>query len=109
MAVIPIKCSLCDCSQVVKFGINRQKKQSYQCRNTQCAKNTSILNYSNKAYLPETVGRIIDMTLNGSSIRDIFPVCWGSASTPFRFIRVKKRAVASKHKPFITGVKGVHS
>jgi transposase-like protein len=62
MAAIPVKCSQCDSSQVVKFGINRQGKQRDQCRNTPCPKHIFILHYSHKAYWPETAGRIIDMS-----------------------------------------------
>jgi transposase-like protein len=106
MAVILVKCALCGSSQVVKFGVNCQEKQRYQCRNTQCTKNTFILNYKNKAYLPETAGRIIDMTLNGSGIRDISRVLGISVNTVLS--ELKKREITTKHKLFSTGVKGAH-
>ena len=39
--------------KVVKFGLNRQRKQRYQCKNETYSKNTFILSYVNKGYLPE--------------------------------------------------------
>src|SRR5260363_137335 len=71
MALTQVACPLCASQHVVRFGINRQKKQRYQYRNTECSKDPFILVYAHKGYLPETKRAIVELTLNGSGIRDI--------------------------------------
>lgn len=71
MALVEVVCPLCKEDRVVKFGLNSQGKQRYQCRSESCIRKTFILDYENKGYLPEIKKQIIEMTLNGSGIRDI--------------------------------------
>ena len=70
MALVEVVCPLCRTKKVVKFGLNRQGKQRYQCKNETCSKNTFILSYVNKGCLPEVKEKIVEMALNGSGIRD---------------------------------------
>ena len=70
MAVVAVICPLCRTETVVKFGLNRQGKQRYQCKNEACSKNTFILAYANKGWLAEVKEKIVEMALNGSGIRD---------------------------------------
>jgi len=70
MAVIEVTCPLCRTKDVVTFGLNRQGKQRYQCKNVTCSKNTFILAYENKGCIPEIKKQIIEMAINGSGIRD---------------------------------------
>ena len=90
MASIEVKCPTCESNQVVKFGLNRQGKQRYQCHNESCPRNTFILDYENKGYLPETKKQIIEMTLNGSGIRDISRVLGISMNTVMSELKKKK-------------------
>ncbi len=85
-----ILCLACKSNQVVKFGLNRQGKQRYQCQNERCAKDTFILEYENKGYLPEVKKQIIEMALNGSGIRDTSRVLNISMNTVLSELKKKK-------------------
>jgi insertion element IS1 protein InsB len=74
-------CPACKTDQVVKHGFSQGGKQRYQCKNSSCTKNTFLLKYSYAGYLPETKQAIIEMTLNGSGIRDISRVLGISVNT----------------------------
>jgi len=100
MASTQVTCPHCQSKQVVKFGLNRQKKQRYQCRNRECSKDTFLLNYTHKGYLSETKTQIIDMTLNGSGIQDISRVLGISVNTVLS--ELKKSARFEKHTSRIT-------
>lgn len=91
MALIEVICPTCKSSEVVKFGLNRQGKQRYQCRNKNCEKDTFILAYENKGYLPEIKKQIIEMTLNGSGIRDTSRVLGISMNTVLSELKKKKK------------------
>src|SRR5260364_8447 len=69
MALTQVACPLCASQHVVRFGINRQKKQRYQYRNTECSKDPFILVYAHKGYLPQTQRAIVELTLNGRYIQ----------------------------------------
>jgi transposase-like protein len=96
MAVVKTLCTECKSAKVVKFGKNRQGKQRYRCQTTGCERKTFILEYKNKGYLPEVKKQIIDMTVNGSGIRDIARVLKISINTILS--ELKKRAQNRKCK-----------
>lgn len=91
MATIKVKCPLCHALQVVKFGTSPEGKQRYQCRNSNCEKNTFLLEYTHKGYLPEIKQRIIEMALNGSGIRDTSRVLGIGQNTVISELKKKKR------------------
>ncbi|KTD10843.1 hypothetical protein Lgra_1809 [Legionella gratiana] len=72
MASVEVLCPLCMTKAVVKFGLNRQGKQRYECKNEACSKNTFILSYENKGCLRDVKEKIIEMALNGSGISETF-------------------------------------
>ena len=90
MATAGVNCPLCDSSKIVKLGLNNQQKQRYQCRNSDCPKNIFILDYQNKGCLPEIKQQIIDMTLNGSGIRDIARVLKISINTVLSTLKKRR-------------------
>lgn len=90
MALIEVVCPLCETKSVVKFGVNRQGKQRYQCKNEKCSKDTFILDYKNKGFLPEIKDQIIEMALNGSGIRDTSRVLNISINTVLSELKKKK-------------------
>src|SRR5260363_341549 len=106
MALTQVACPLCASQHVVRFGINRQKKQRYQYRNTGCSKDPFILVYAHKGYLPETKRAIVELTLNGSGIRDISRVLGISVNTVLS--ELKKEARLSKYKALILGIKSAY-
>ena len=105
MALVEVVCPLCKTKTVVKFGLNRQGKQRYQCKNKACSKNTFILTYENKGFLPEVKEKIIEMALNGSGIRDTSRVLDISITTVLS--ELKKRSLPSEHKSYLTKAIGL--
>jgi len=95
MAVIEVLCPFCKSNRVVKFGVNRQGKQRYQCCAEPCCKKTFILAYENKGYLPEIKEKIIDMALTGSGVRDTSRVLGISINTVLSELK-KKKAKSSR-------------
>lgn len=81
MVFISIKCPQCQNDKVRKNGKTRNGKQQYRCMNTECTKRYFIDEYTNKGYKPEIKLQIIQMTLNGSGIRDISRVLGISQTT----------------------------
>ena len=90
MAYVEVLCLTCKSNQVVKFGLNRQGKQRYKCHNENCSRNTFILDYENKGYLPEIKKQIIEMALNGSGVRDTSRVLGISMNTVLSELKKKK-------------------
>ena len=92
MLVIPVECPKCgDIDSIVKFGQTSNGKQRFCCQNKKCPKSTFIINHERKAWLPETKDKIIEMTLNGSGIRDIARVLGICTETVIS--EIKKRNV----------------
>ena len=91
MASIEVHCPVCKSEQVIKHGVSDEGKQRYQCKNINCSKNTFLLNYSYCAYSPGIKDKIIDMTLNGSGIRDTARVLELSINTVISELKKKNR------------------
>lgn len=89
MAVlIPVACPHCsDTKLVVKFGSTSKGKQRYCCQNKECSKSTFILEHERKGFLPAIKKKIIEMTLNGSGVRDIARVLGISTDTVTKEIK----------------------
>lgn len=91
MALLEVMCPACESNQVVKFGVNKQGKQRYQCRNENCERDTFILEYENKGYLQGIKKQIIEMALNGSGIRDTSRVLGISINTVLSELKKRNR------------------
>lgn len=90
MATVHVYCPLCKSDKVVKHGVSDEGKQRYQCKNSACSKNTFLLNYSYSAYCAGTKEKIIEMTLNGSGIRDTARVLGINMNTVMSELKKKK-------------------
>jgi insertion element IS1 protein InsB len=60
----------CSGTEIYRHGHSTTGKRRYICRASDCLKQTFILDYSNKGYLPSVKLKITDMAMNGSGIRD---------------------------------------
>lgn len=89
---IPVECPKCgDSKSIVKFGQTSNGKQRFQCQSEFCDINTFIMNHERKGWLPETKAKIIEMTLNGSGIRDIsrvLGICTETVSSEIKKERI---------------------
>lgn len=90
MAFDPIHCPTCQGVAVVKYGKTSDGKPRVRCRNSPCQGATFIHNDTDQGLLPEVKRAIVDMSLNGSGIRDIARVLRVSPSTGIH--ELKKRA-----------------
>ena len=71
MALTPVFCPCCHTHNVIKRGFSSNGKQRYICKNESCRCNSFITDYSYNALIPGVKPKIVEMTLNGSGIRDI--------------------------------------
>jgi transposase-like protein len=94
MAVLlPVECPACgDIESIVKFGYTKNGKQRFSCQIKACCKTTFILDHERKGWLPEIKQQIIEMTLNGSGIRDISRVLGVCTETVINEIKKKQAA-----------------
>ena len=65
-----VVCPYCHGKQVVKRGKTDTGKQRYRCQNEECSHHSFLLNPAYKGRLPEIKQQIIEMSLNGSGVRD---------------------------------------
>ncbi|OAJ33087.1 hypothetical protein A0O36_02724 [Piscirickettsiaceae bacterium NZ-RLO1] len=91
MPHIEVNWPQCSENDVIKFGRNASGSQRYKCKNTDCDKDTFLLNYKRPGDLPETKEKIIDMSMNGSGIRDIARVLKISTNTVMKELKKARR------------------
>ena len=89
MAFEPIHCPTCHGVDVVKYGKSSDGKQRFRCQNVQCECTTFIRDYLYQGLLPEVKHQIIEMSLNGSGIRDIARVLHISPGTVINELKKK--------------------
>ncbi len=93
MAVlIPVLCPDCHSAEVFKHGFSGEGKQRYRCENPECPRRTFILNHSHPGRTKEVKQKIIEMSHNGSGIRDTARALKVSTTT------VIKELKKSRHK-----------
>ena len=93
MAVEAIRCPYCQSEAVVKYGKASNGKARFRCQpGAQCGR-TFLREYAYPGRTPEVKAQIIEMTLNGSGVRDIARVLRVSPSTGSG--ELKKRPVNS--------------
>ena len=97
VAVLQIRCPACQTTDVIKHGNTAQGKQRYRCKNPSCPSQTFLVEYSHHGRVPEVKQHILEMTLNGSGIRDIARVLHIGPTTVIE--ELKKRASAPAHQP----------
>jgi transposase-like protein len=72
MALISVVCPHCQSDEcVVKNGKSAEGKQRFLCRSPSCQERTFVLNPSYPGRQLAVKQQIVDMTLNGSGVRDI--------------------------------------
>ena len=81
---------------IIKHGKSAEKKQRYLCRNSDCPHSTFILDYSYSGRQQEVKQKIIEMTLNGSGVRDIARVLKISPTTVIEELKKKPTVKSGK-------------
>jgi len=93
MAVEAIRCPHCQSEAVVKYGSASNGKARFRCQQGEQCGRTFIRGYAYLGRTPEVKRQIIEMTLNGSGVRDIARVLRVSPSTVIG--ELKKRPASS--------------
>lgn len=91
MESMPVSCPRCGSGKVVKRGKTEDGKQRYLCRNEVCEAKSFILDYVYNGRKSDVKRMIVEMTLNGSGIRDIARVL--EISTDTVISELKKKAI----------------
>jgi len=81
MAFVQVQCPDCYRTAVVQYGKQANGTQRYRCNNRDCPRTIFLLQYQDKGRLPAVRQQIVDMTLNGSGVRDIVRVLRVSSAT----------------------------
>ena len=102
MALVSVHCPECQSIDVVQYGKQANGTQRNRCNNRDCPRTIFLLQYSDKGRLPAVKQQIVDMTLNGSGVRDIVRVLGVSSATVIDVLK-KKLGRQTKHPPAQAG------
>jgi transposase-like protein len=87
MAMIAVSCPACQSGNVIKAGKQPNGTQRYRCQNPACTRTIFQLAYVAHGRLPDTQRLIVEMTFNGSGIRDTARVLRVSPVTVLRVLK----------------------
>ena len=93
MAFVQVQCPDCHSTDVVQYGKQANGTQRYRCNNRGCPRTIFLLQYQDKGRLPAVKQQIVDMTLNGSGVRDIVRVLRVSSATVINVLKKKEPAI----------------
>ncbi len=88
---IPVLCPDCHQPHVIKHGKTRQGKQRYCCQNDDCLRRTFILDIEQPGRTREVKQKIVEMSLNGSGVRDTARVLKVSQSTVIKELKKNRQ------------------
>jgi insertion element IS1 protein InsB len=86
-----VACPYCQGKQVVKRGKTDTGKQRYRCQNPTCCHQSFLLDPAYRGRLPAIKQQVIEMSLNGSGIRDTARVLQISTVTVVHELKKKGR------------------
>lgn len=98
MAEEAIRCLHCQSEAVVKYGRASNGKERFRCQQMGECGRTFIRAYAYPGRLPAVKRQIIEMTLNGSGVRDIARVLQVSPTTVIGEIKKGQHALLSQQK-----------
>jgi len=84
---LPVLCPECHLSDIIRHGKSPEGKQRYLCRDADCLLSTFVLNTEQPERTRLVKHQIIEMTLNGSGVRDIARVLYVSPATVIRELK----------------------
>jgi transposase-like protein len=85
-----IKCPHCESTQTCKMGKSSSGNQRYLCRNESCTAKTFSAIYELKGAHPQVQKQAVEMSINGSGIRDTTRVLKINRNTVMAHIKKKK-------------------
>ena len=90
MVRISVRCPYCHSDDVIKGGKTDTGKQRYRCHNAACPHRSFLCDPAYKGRLPEIKQQVIDMSRNGSGIRDTARVLQISPTTVINELKKKR-------------------
>jgi insertion element IS1 protein InsB len=88
-----VQCPDCHSTDVVQYGKQANGTQRYRCNHRDGPRTIFLLQYQDKGRLPAVRQQIVDMTLNGSGVRDIVRVLRVSSATVIDVLKKKAPAI----------------
>jgi insertion element IS1 protein InsB len=101
MILETVKCPKCCGEEIIKHGKTLEGKQRYKCQTEECECRTFIREHTHQGRLPEVKQKIIDMSMNGSGIRDIARVLKISPTTVIEELKKKEPELEKVNKKII--------
>jgi transposase-like protein len=98
MAEAAVKCPHCQSDAVVKYGKTSTGKERFRCQQREQCGRTFVGSSAYPGCLPNVKQQIVEMTLNGSGIRDIVRVLQVGPHTVLKELKKSGRPLAGKHK-----------
>ena len=84
---LPVQCPDCHSTDVIKYGKSSNGKQRYRCGNPNCLRVTFSINLDYLGRDVKTKQKIVEMNLNGSSVRQIARVLKISTATVIKELK----------------------
>jgi|SRR5215217_1491652 len=97
MAEAVVRCPHCQSADVVKYGQASNGKARFRCQQRERCGRTFLGSYAYPGCTPAVKRQMIEMTLNGSGIRDIARVLQVGPNTVMKELKKSVRPVADKH------------
>ncbi len=94
--LVAIECPHCHSTEVTKNGKSPVGKQRYLCQNADCPYRTFVLTQTYPGRTREVKQQIVEMTLNGSGVRDIARVLHISPTTVIQELKKTRSPQASE-------------
>jgi transposase-like protein len=98
MAEAAVRCPHCQSEAVVKYGKTSTGKERFRCQQTPQCGRTFLRSYAYPGCLPTVKQQIVEMTLNGSGIRDIVRVLQVGPNTVLKELKKSVRSLAGQHQ-----------
>jgi transposase-like protein len=98
MAETVVRCPHCQSEAVVKYGKVSNGKARFRCQQSDGCGRTFLQTYAYPGCLPTVKRQIVEMTLNGSGVRDIARVLRVGPNTVLKELKKSVRPLAGEYK-----------
>ena len=103
MAVGLMRYPHCQRGEVVKYGTTANGKERFRCQNADKGGRTFSREYAYPGRLPQVKRQIVEMTLNGSGVRDIARVLQISPTTVIEALKKRPQSSSTSTKSLWKG------
>ncbi len=88
---VPVQCPDCHSTNVIKHGKSSNGKQRYRCCNSNCLRVTFSLNLDYRGRDGKIKQKIVEMKLNGTTVREISRVLEISTATVVKELKKNRQ------------------